>query len=136
MTATPARHGPAGGDRGPVVGFALGFADDLDTTVYVSGDTVWFDGVREVAARFSVRLALVNAGAPRVTVAGDAALTLTAADAVRPAGAMPQAAIVPLHFEGWEHFSESRADIDDAFRGAGLAERLRWLQPGIATPIE
>ena|SRR5262245_28559841 len=136
VTATPARHGPAGGDRGPVVGFALGFADALDATVYVSGDTVWFDGVREVASRFSVRVAVINAGAARVAVAGDAALTLTAADAVTLARAMPQAVIVPLHFEGWKHFSESRADIDDAFRSAGLAERLRWLEAGIATPIQ
>jgi L-ascorbate metabolism protein UlaG (beta-lactamase superfamily) len=47
ITAAPARHGPAGMDRGPVVGFALAFADDAESIVYVSGDTVWFDGVAE-----------------------------------------------------------------------------------------
>src|SRR5690349_17745751 len=46
VTATLARHGPPGGDRGPVIGFVL------DDAVYVSGDTVWYEGVAEVAQRF------------------------------------------------------------------------------------
>ena len=45
------------------------------------------------------------------------------------------AAILPLHFEGWEHFSESRTEVVDAFAGAGLSERLRWLTPGQAEPL-
>ena len=135
ITATPARHGPVGGDRGPVVGFVLGFADAPDAKVYVSGDTVWFEGVCEVAARFSVRVALINAGAARLTAAGDSPLTFTASEAVSIARAMPRAVIVPLHFEGWEHFTESRADIDRAFRSAGLADRLCWPAPGVATAV-
>ena len=40
------------------------------------------------------------------------------------------AVIVPLHFEGWEHVSESREDIAAAFARAGLVDRLRWPVPG------
>jgi L-ascorbate metabolism protein UlaG (beta-lactamase superfamily) len=69
VTATPARHGPAGGDRGPVIGFALAFADAPEAVICVSGDTVWFDGVAEVARRFDVRVAVLNTGAARVAVA-------------------------------------------------------------------
>jgi L-ascorbate metabolism protein UlaG (beta-lactamase superfamily) len=57
-------------------------------------------------------------------------ITLTGAEAVEVARAMPDAAIVPLHFEGWEHFTESRAEVDAAFSGAGLASRLHWPQAG------
>jgi L-ascorbate metabolism protein UlaG (beta-lactamase superfamily) len=137
VTATPARHGPAGGDRGPVIGFALAFSDEPDLVVYVSGDSVWYEGVREVAERFSVRIALLNLGAARVPAVGDYPLTFTAAEAVDVARAMPSAVIVPLHFEGWEHFSESRADIGEAFSAAGIARRLVWPAPGtaIALPI-
>jgi hypothetical protein len=39
VTATPARHGPAGGDRGPVIGFVLRISDGSLPPVYVSGDT-------------------------------------------------------------------------------------------------
>lgn len=40
------------------------------------------------------------------------------------------ARIIPLHFGGWAHFSESRDDLDQAVAAAGLSERLRWPVPG------
>ncbi len=130
VTATPARHGPPGGDRGPVIGFALAFADDPDGVLYVSGDTVWYEGVREVAARFPVRVAILFLGAAKVRPAGEQPVTLTAEGAVEAARCMPEATIVPVHFEGWEHFSEGRADVERAFRAARLDARLRWPIPG------
>jgi L-ascorbate metabolism protein UlaG (beta-lactamase superfamily) len=56
LTATPARHGPSGGDRGPVIGFVLATDDPADPVVYFSGDTVWYDGVEEVGRRFHVAI--------------------------------------------------------------------------------
>ena len=135
VTATPARHGPAHADRGPVVGFVLAFRDDPDTKIYLSGDTVWYEGVREVSARFPVGVALLFMGAARVAAAGPWHLTFTAEEGVEAARAFSGAAIVPVHFEGWEHFSESRPEIDRAFTAAGLARRLRWLAPGVATDV-
>jgi L-ascorbate metabolism protein UlaG (beta-lactamase superfamily) len=130
VTGTPARHGPAHADRGPVTGFALwrdGLSDDV---VYVSGDTVWFEGVAQVAGRFRIRVALLFVGAARVGAVGPWPLTFTAREAVEAAGAFGESAIVPLHFEGWEHFSESRQDLETAFADAGLSHRLRWPEPG------
>lgn len=130
ITATPAQHGEAGRDRGPVIGFVLQLSDDPAHAIYVSGDTVWFEGVEEVARRFNVRTAILFMGAAHVSVAGPAPLTFTAEQGVQVARAMSEAAIVPLHFEGWEHFTESRADIERAFADAGMTDRLRWLVPG------
>jgi L-ascorbate metabolism protein UlaG (beta-lactamase superfamily) len=135
VTATPARHGPAQADRGPVTGFALAFSDQPEQVIYFSGDTVWYDGVREIAKRFPVQIALLNLGAARIAAAGDSPLTFTAADAVEVARAMPGALIVPLHFEGWQHFSESRADVERAFTAAELEDRLLWPQPGDAITL-
>jgi L-ascorbate metabolism protein UlaG (beta-lactamase superfamily) len=135
VTATPARHGPAGVDRGPVVGFVLRCPDDPGDGVYISGDTVWFDGVQEVAARCALRTAILFMGAARVTAVGHAHLTFTAAEGVLVAQAMPTATIVPLHYEGWEHFSESRAQIEQAFASAGLTSRVHWLEAGVPTDI-
>ncbi|HTO73085.1 MAG TPA: MBL fold metallo-hydrolase, partial [Gemmatimonadales bacterium] len=128
ITATPCRHGPAGGDRGPVIGFML-TCDDR--AIYISGDTVWYEGVEEVSRRFKPDLVVLFMGAARVAQAGPSHLTMTAEDGVAAARAFPQATIVPVHYEGWRHFSESRADIDKGFDAAGLADRLHWLQPGI-----
>lgn len=137
VTATPARHGPEGGDRGPVVGFVLEPLDDAaSAAIYVTGDTVWYEGIAEVARQFDVGVVIAFVGAARVAVAGPAPLTLTAADAVALAGAFPRAIIVPVHFEGWAHFTEGRADVQAAFVAAGLASRLRWPVPGVAMPVD
>lgn len=135
VTATPARHGPVGceGRSGPVIGFAVRKADGAKAeTLYVSGDTVWYEGVAEVARWFHVTTAVLNMGAARVEAAGPAPLTMTAEDGVQVAKAMPHAAIVPLHFEGWAHFSESKQVIEEAFRAAGLENRLRWAAPWLS----
>lgn len=139
VTGVPARHGPAGGDRGPVLGFLLEDADHPtgpdSPAVYVSGDTVWFDGLDEIAQRADVRVAFLFMGAARVREVGPAHLTMTADEGVLTARAMPRAVVVPLHYEGWAHFSEGRTDIERAFAAAGLSERLRWLVPGQRTAL-
>jgi L-ascorbate metabolism protein UlaG (beta-lactamase superfamily) len=133
LTATPARHGPPGGDLGPVIGFVLTAPEA--PVVYVSGDTVWYEGVIEVGRRFAVDIAILNAGAAKVAVAGPSPLTFTAGEAVDLAQAWPKAVIVPLHFEGWTHFSEGAAELRDAFARARLTERLRWAPPGVPTDV-
>lgn len=131
VTATPARHGPAGGDRGPVIGFILE-AQGVEGAVYVSGDTVLYEGVLEVAARFDIRYALLFMGAARVAAVGPQHLTFTADEAVILVRHMPHAWIVPLHVEGWAHFTEGRSVIEETFQRAGLSDRLIWLEPGEA----
>ncbi|GGA58762.1 MBL fold metallo-hydrolase [Edaphobacter acidisoli] len=130
ITATPARHGPVGcgGRSGPVIGFAL-CPSGNEGVIYVSGDTVWYEGVAEVARWLSVTTAVLNMGAARVEAAGPAPLTMTATDGIEVAKAMPEATIVPLHFDGWAHFSESKQVIQKAFQAAGLEHRLRWVDP-------
>ncbi len=129
VVATPCRHGPEGMDRGPVVGFVLQPTDAPEHTVYVAGDTVWYEGVAEVGRRFAPRVAVLNLGAARVPEVGPFHLTMTAAEAVEAARAFAPAIIVPLHFEGWAHFSEGRPQIERAFQEAGLGDRLRWPRP-------
>jgi L-ascorbate metabolism protein UlaG (beta-lactamase superfamily) len=132
ITGTPARHGPVGGDRGPVTGFILNFTDAPEDCVYISGDTVWYEGVEEVARRFKVTTAVLFMGASVVPQVGSGHLTMTAAEGVFAARVFGNARIVPLHCAGWEHFTESRADIHRTFAAAGLQGRLCWLEPGVA----
>lgn len=138
VTGTPARHGPADGDRGPVTGFLITNASEAEgpeaTAIYISGDTVWYDELDSIAARADVRLALLFGGAARVREVGPAHLTMTADEMVTAARTFPSAAIVPLHYAGWAHFSEGRTEIERAFAAAGILERrLFWLPPGRAT---
>jgi hypothetical protein len=110
--------------------------DDADHPIYVTGDTVWYEGVAEVSRRFpSTRIVVAFMGAANVAVAGPDPLTLTAEDGVNVARAFPNAVIAPVHFEGWAHFTEGKTEIETAFRAAGLDGRLRWLTPGEATAL-
>jgi L-ascorbate metabolism protein UlaG (beta-lactamase superfamily) len=133
VVATPARHGPANMDRGPVNGFVFFFTDNPDRAIYFAGDTVWFEGVAEVAKRFPIKIAVLNLGAARVAEVGPFHLTMTSEEGVQTARTFKDAAIVPLHFEGWAHFSEGRDKIAEAFSTANLETRLHWPQP--ARPI-
>lgn len=136
VTGTPARHGPPDGDRGPVTGFVITTPGTSDDAVYVSGDTVWYEGIAEVARRFSVKAAILNMGAARVKEVGPAHLTFTAEEGVAAARAFPDAVIFPLHYDSWSHFSESRNEIDSAFSSAGMMERLIWAEAGVPVPLE
>ncbi len=57
VTATPCRHGPPGSRPivGEVIGFALSWEGQEHGAVWISGDTVLYDGVRRVADRISSR---------------------------------------------------------------------------------
>ena len=92
-----------------------------------------FEGVAEVSRRFAVHTAVLFMGAARVAAVGPWHLTFTAAEGVDAARAFSNATVVPVHFEDWEHFAESRPEIDAAVAAAGLGKRLRWLPRGVET---
>ena len=136
IVATPGRHGPEGLSRGAVTGFALFFKHAPAPVIYISGDTVWYHGVAEVRRRFNVQVAILHLGAARVPEVGPFHLTMTAEEAVETARAFENAVIVPIHFEDWAHFSESRTDVDRAFVAAQLENRIRWPQRGREIEID
>jgi L-ascorbate metabolism protein UlaG (beta-lactamase superfamily) len=135
ITATPARHGPAGIEpiAGDVIGFVLGLGNGSTPAIYVTGDTVWYDGVAEVARRFRIGLVVPFAGAARTR--GPFHLTMDTNDAIETARAFPDALIVPVHFEGWAHFTQGGEELMAAF-AALCPGRLRLLEPGVATRFE
>ena len=120
VTIAPALHGPPGSEPwvGPVVGFVLEAPGA--PTVYVSGDNASLPLVQQIADRFpTIDIALLFAGAARVPGL-DANLTLTSTDAVAAARILGAPQVVGLHTEDWEHFTESRAQLEAAFAGTGL----------------
>ena len=115
-------------DVGEVAGFVL--SGDGLPSVYVSGDNASLGIVREVADRFGrIDVAILFAGAARTALV-DGHLTITSAQAAEAAQILDAAHVVPLHYEGWRHFTEGRDDLAKAFTDAGLADRLTLLAPG------
>ena len=64
-----------------MIGFVLTFDEQRDHAIYVTGDTVWYEGVAEVAKRFDVSIVLAFTGAAQTR--GPVSLTMTADDANR-----------------------------------------------------
>ena len=129
ITGTPCRHGPAGSDRGPVTGFILNFKGETKNSVYITGDTVYYEGVEEVAKRFDVGLILLFIGAARIAAVGPAHLTMTVEESIKAARLFDHADIIPLHFEGWEHFTEGKNEIIRQYTAENLVNRLHWAPP-------
>ena len=138
VTATPCRHGPPLSRPivGDVIGFALGWDGQEHGVLWISGDTVLYDGVREVADRLQVDTALLHLGGVRFPISGPLHYTMTAEQAVELSQLVQPRAIIPIHYEGWKHFREGREAAEREFAKApGLRDRVRWLPFGVATPI-
>jgi L-ascorbate metabolism protein UlaG (beta-lactamase superfamily) len=76
-------------------------------------------------------IAILFAGGAQVPVAyGDALLTLDAHRSAEAAVLLDPAVIVPIHQEGWRHFSSPPDALERASAGAGLTDRLRPVAPG------
>ncbi len=135
ITAVPGRHGPEGCE--PLLGYVTGFI--LQTlpapglTVYVTGDTVFYDQVEEIGRRFSVDIMVANLG--RVELPGGPRFTMSAEDAGKALVSVGARRIVPLHYDGWAHFTQGREEASRAFVEAGLADRVQWLEPGVPTVV-
>ena len=99
VTATPCRHGPPGSHPivGDVIGFSLTWDGQQHGAVWISGDTVLYDGVRSVAERVDVGTAIVHLGSVHFPITGPIKYTMTAKDAIelcqllRPHTAVPGA---------------------------------------------
>jgi len=140
ITATPCRHGPRGLGFvfGDVTGFALRWDGQEHGALWISGDTVLYDGVREVAGRVPVDVALVHLGSVQFPVTGPLRYTLTAREGVELCRLIRPRRLMPVHYEGWSHFREGRDAVEREFARApdDIRERVRWLPIGIAQEID
>ena len=134
ITATPCRHGPPLSHPivGDVIGFSLRWEGQEHGVLWISGDTVLYDGVREVANRLDVDTALFHLGAVRFGISGPLRYTMSAADAIELCGLMRPRTLIPIHYEGWGHFKEGRSEIERELASAPEEVRasVRWLPIG------
>lgn len=138
MTAVRADHGPpeVAPKNGPVIGFVL--RAEEQPTIYVSGDNASVDVVGQIISEhgpFDSAVLFCGAAAVPELWGEGAYLTLTPDAAVEAARLLGEASIVPIHQEGWAHFSFGPEDLCRAFEDAGLVKRLRLVAPGEQVPL-
>jgi L-ascorbate metabolism protein UlaG (beta-lactamase superfamily) len=139
ITATPCRHGPPLSRPivGDVIGFALRFDGQEHGVLWISGDTVLYDGVRQVADRLQVDTALLHLGGVQFPVTGPVRYTMTAKAAVELCRLISPRTAIPIHYEGWKHFRQGREAIEREFARApeDIRRRIRWLPLGVEVEI-
>jgi len=126
VTAVPAQHGPDGTDEltGPVIGFVL--EAEGEDKVYVSGDNASVDIVRTIAERIGhLDVAILFAGAVQRPHRFDGAyLTLSSDRAAEATKLLGVRATIPVHFEGWTHFTQGAPQLRAAFAGNSVSDKL------------
>lgn len=137
VTGVPAQHGPDGTQEitGPVTGFIITAGDG--TKIYISGDTVPFAGTEEIASRHApIDLAILHLGRVQIDPTSGTTFSLSANEAIRYAQALGARKVVPIHFEGWKHFTEGREQAERAFAASEIASRTVWLRSGEPAVID
>jgi L-ascorbate metabolism protein UlaG (beta-lactamase superfamily) len=137
VTAVPAQHGPDGSDEvmGPVIGFVL--TGEGLPSVYVSGDNASLEVVRRIVDRLgTVEIAVLFAGAASLPQRFDGApLTLSSDAAAEATTILAARSVLPVHLDGWAHFSEGLDDLRRAFQAHEVADRLAVARPGATVHI-
>jgi L-ascorbate metabolism protein UlaG (beta-lactamase superfamily) len=139
VTATPCRHGPPLSH--PLVGDVIGFALRWDTqehgVLWISGDTVLYDGMRDVADRFQVGVAILHLGGAQFPVTGPVRYTMNARNAIDLCRLVRPRTAIPVHYEGWTHFRQGRSAIEQELANgpADIRERFQLLTLGASADL-
>ncbi|RDX01175.1 MBL fold metallo-hydrolase [Listeria kieliensis] len=106
---TKGEHG-----RGPILELAghvcgVVFKHSSEKTLYVAGDTVWYDAVQEVIDTHKPEIIVVNAGDNQFLEGGS--LVMNEKDVYEVYKAAPQAKIIAVHMEAVNHWGLSRNNL-------------------------
>lgn len=93
---------------GSVMGFV--FEKSGAPTIYLAGDTVWTDGVREAIQTYAPQVIVLNTGDARVK-GFDTGIIMGTQDTSRVHALAPDAKIVAVHMDAVNHMTVSRADL-------------------------
>ncbi|MFB9326383.1 MBL fold metallo-hydrolase [Paenibacillus aurantiacus] len=102
---------------GPVSGVV--FKHPSEKTLYVAGDTVWYEGIHEEIALHRPDIIAVNGGDNQFLQGGS--LVMGKDDIYEVHKAAPDAKIVSIHMEAVNHWTLSRAELRDFVAEKGIA---------------
>ncbi len=134
ITATPGRHGPPVIAKllPEVMGSMLEFKmrdTKLDYRMYISGDTMVYDEIREIPRRYpDVDMALLHLGGTRIS--GLVTVTMDATDGVKMMQIIGPRRAIPIHYNDYDVFKSPLSDFEKEIDEAGLQDRIIYLKHG------
>ncbi len=136
----PAQHHPwwvPGFVAGPVIGFMIEFDAQTNGTIYISGDTVYFKGIQEVASRFKIDIGIFHLGSAQFRyLTGFGRYTMNARDLLKAIRVIKPNLAIPIHHTGWTHFKENTATlVKELTADDGVSNKILFLNPGVTTNL-
>lgn len=132
ITALPGKHAPdpLGKVLPPVMGSMLeyGSPEQPDLRLYITGDTLIHDRLREIPARYpDIHLALLHLGGTRIL---GITLTMDATQGVEALRMMRPRHAIPIHYDDYTVFKSPLEDFRKAAEEAGLSTEIHYLERG------
>ncbi|KAB1190742.1 MULTISPECIES: MBL fold metallo-hydrolase [Haloferax] len=103
---TPGRHGH--GELAEKMAPVSGFVFEGDETLYIAGDTIWYDEIAETLERFDPDTVVLNAGEARFDYGEPITMGVADVTAVREA---TDARVVAVHMEAINHCLLTRDEL-------------------------
>lgn len=143
VTALPGRHAPTPVDRflPPVMGSMIEFSNGTARRrLYISGDTLLVDELREIPVRFdAIDVGVLHLGGTRLPFGRHLPFGLTVtmdgqqgADVVELLD-LPK--MIPVHFDDYGVFASPLSDFVDQMKRRGLGDRIIELERGSSVVV-
>ncbi|MDP8907481.1 MAG: MBL fold metallo-hydrolase, partial [Thermoproteota archaeon] len=139
ITATPGRHGPLPVSiflhqvMGSVLDFQTNNGDHL-FRVYITGDTMVFDDIKEIPKRHSnIDLTLLHLGG--TTVMG-LVVTMDSKEGLKMLKIIDPHKAIPIHYNDYDVFKSPLSDFQNEVRQAGFENRVHYLSHGESYTFE
>ncbi|MBM6618651.1 MBL fold metallo-hydrolase [Bacillus suaedaesalsae] len=122
LTKTKGEHGR--GEILKMAGLVCGvvFGHSSEKTLYVAGDTVWYEGVQEVIQTHNPEVIVVNGGDNQFLQGGS--LVMGKEDIYEVSKAAPHAKIISVHMEAVNHWTLSRAELKRYTTEKGISSNI------------
>ncbi len=135
ITATPAQHHPWWVPHffaGDVIGFILEWNGQENGAYYISGDTVYFKGIKEIGQRFNIDVGIFHLGSVQFKhLTGLGQYTFDTKSAIKASEVLNVNTFIPIHYSGWSHFKEVDVQIINVFESNRPKNHLKILKSGV-----
>lgn len=101
-----------------------------EKTLYIAGDTVWYEGVQQAIDAHQPEVIVLNAGDNQFTEGGS--LVMGKEDVQQTHKAAPQATLIASHMEAVNHWALSREDLKQFADEQGFSKQLHVPEDGEA----
>lgn len=128
LVKTPGQHGRGHvleGMIGELLGQVCGivFTHPDEPTLYVAGDTVWYEGVEETLKKYDPDVVVLNSGDAKLLTSDS--IIMGKHDVLEVCAAAPRATVIASHMEAVNHATLTRSDLRAFVAENGLSERVR-----------